>query len=82
MPLYSPCIPVMSKQLERETSGYQLVAPYERTAYNVVDSVNICDNSNSDVAIRGVTVFTDGSVVEGSIGYGACAAVFVSNSEW
>jgi len=61
-------IRVMSKQLEREIFGYQLVAPYERTAYNVVDSVNIFDNWNSDVAIRGVNVFTDSSVIEGSIG--------------
>jgi len=34
-----------------------------------------CDSWNSDVAISGVTVFTDGSVVNGSVGYGACAAV-------
>jgi len=68
-------IRIMSKQLEREIFGYQLVAPNEKTAFNVVDSVNVCENWNSDVAVKGVTVFTDGSVIKGSVGYGACAAV-------
>ena len=45
------------------------------TAFSVVDSIYKCDSSNSDGAIRGVTVFTDGSVVNGSVGDGACAAV-------
>ena len=69
-------IRIMSKQLEREIFGYQLVAPYEKTAFNVVDSINVCEIWNSDVAVKGViTVYTDGSVIEGSVGYGACAAV-------
>jgi len=37
-------IRVMSKQLETEMFGYQLVALYDTTAFNVVDSVHICDN--------------------------------------
>ena len=56
-------IRVMSKQLEREMSGCQLVAPCNTTAFNVVDSIYKCDSWNSDGAISGVTVFTDGSVV-------------------
>jgi len=56
-------IRVMSKQLEREMFGYQLVAPCVITAFNVVDSICTCDNWNSDVAVSGITVFTDGSVV-------------------
>ena len=68
-------IRVMSKQLERDMFGYQLVAPYYTAAFNVVDSVQLCDNWNSDGPISGVTVFTDGSVVNGAVSFGACAAV-------
>jgi len=42
--------------------GYQLVAPYQSAAVDVVvaDSIGICDKWNDNVASSGVTVFTDG----------------------
>ena len=51
------------------------MAPYYTAAFSVVDSVRVCDSWKSDGADSGVTVFTDGSVVNGAVGFGACAAV-------
>ena len=67
-------IRVMSKQLAREIEGYQLLAPYDATLY-VPDSIRTCDNPQYEAYATGITVFTDGSVFSGPVGYGACAAV-------
>jgi len=67
-------IRVMSKQLVREFEGYQLLAPYDATLH-VPDSIRTCDNPQYEAYATGITVFTDGSVFSGPVGYGACAAV-------
>ena len=57
--------------------GYQLVSPYDTNVFDyiVADSVRRCNKWNDVVVTSGVTVFTDGSVYNGSVGVGACAAV-------
>ena len=63
---------VMSKQLARETEEYQLLATFDATLH-VPDSIHTCDNPQYEAYATGITVFTDGSVCSGPVGYGACA---------
>jgi len=44
----------------------------------IFDSITVCEVC-SDVEVRNrIKIYTDGSVYNGPVGYGACAAVLIS----
>jgi len=68
---------VMSKELERAMNGCVIVSPHCSLLLNttVFDNVEVCDVYSDDEVSKSVKIYTDGSVCDGPLGWGACAAV-------
>jgi len=68
---------VMSKELERSMNGCGIASPHCSLLLNttVFDSVEVCDVYSNEEVSKSVKIYTNGSVCDGPVGWGACAAV-------
>jgi len=71
---------IMSRELERSINDSIIVSSDGFLVHDstIFDSITVCEVC-SDVEVRNrIKIYTDGSVYNGPVGYGACAAVLIS----